>query len=67
MSENLVETCNELGNLQREYRDYVAKNGFDYQEYVNPKPGSFMERYKARLAELNSALGSKPLEYYPES
>ena len=42
--------------LQNEFRDYVAKNGFDYGEYCAPAPGSFYEKYKQRWIELTHAI-----------
>ncbi len=42
--------------LQNAYRNYVAQNGFNYQEYLSPAPGSFYDTYRRRLEEINTVL-----------
>jgi hypothetical protein len=46
-----IEQDNELVaahlKLQKEFRDYIEKNGFDYAEYSSPSPGSFYETIKS--------------------
>lgn len=51
--------------LQNEFRDYIAKNGFDYGEYSAPKPGSFYDTYRKRWIELTHAM-TKPLHTVKE-
>ena len=46
--------------LQNELRAYIAKNGFDYGEYLAPKPGSFYDTYRKRWLELTHTM-TKPL------
>ncbi|WP_127478594.1 hypothetical protein [Sulfurivermis fontis] len=64
MSENLDAIKQEMIQLETEYLAHINKNGFSYREYANPPAGSFMEKYKKRMAELTAASGVKPLEYY---
>ncbi|RCX28324.1 hypothetical protein [Thioalbus denitrificans] len=56
MSVDKVALIRERIELQNAYREYVAQNGFDYQEYVCAQPGSFYHTYKTRLAEINAVL-----------
>lgn len=63
MSEDRAALIKERLALQKEYRDYVAKNGFSYQEYVAPPAGSFVEKYHKRLAEIDAVL-SPELHYW---
>ena len=56
MSADKAALVRERIELQNAYRDYVAQNGFDYQQYLSPPPGSFFETYKQRLAEINEVL-----------
>ena len=49
--------------LQNEYREHIAKNGFDYMQYLNPPAGSFYEKYKTRLAEIDAVLAPE-LKYH---
>lgn len=60
---NWQDLVKERAELQREYREYIAKNGFDYKEYVTPEPGSFMEKYKNRTHEIDQTLAPE-LDYY---
>lgn len=46
--------------LQNEFREYVAKNGFDYGQYSAPKPGSFYDTYRKRWLDLTHQI-TKPL------
>jgi hypothetical protein len=64
MSGNIDAIKQEMIDLETEYLAYINQNGFRYQEYSNPPAGSFMEKYKKRMAELTAASGVKPLEYY---
>lgn len=65
MSQDKKALIEERINLQNEYRDYLAKNGFNYEEYLTPPPGSFYERYKRRTAEIDAVLAPE-LHYWPE-
>jgi len=49
--------------LQNEFLAYVKKNGFDYAEYCNPKPGSWMDNYRKRYVEITSVIAPE-LKYY---
>ena len=62
---NWQELVKERAELQHEYREHIAKNGFDYREYVNPPPGSFMEKYKQRTYEIDQTLAPE-LQYSSE-
>lgn len=42
--------------LQREFHDYVEKNGFSFKEYYAPTPGSFYDNYRRRWRELTHAI-----------
>lgn len=53
----------ELAELQKAYQEYIAKNGLDYREYLNPPPGSFLEKYKKRKAEIDAVI-APPLQYW---
>ncbi len=64
MSGNIDAIKKEMIQLEADYTAHVNKNGFSYREYSNPSPGSFMEKYKKRMAELTVASGVKPLEYH---
>ncbi|PKM43920.1 MAG: hypothetical protein CVV05_13840 [Gammaproteobacteria bacterium HGW-Gammaproteobacteria-1] len=64
MSGNIDAIKKEMIQLEADYLAHVNKHGFSYREYSNPPPGSFMEKYKKRMAELTVASGVKPLEYY---
>jgi hypothetical protein len=63
MSQDKKALIEERIKLQNEYRDYLAKNGFDYEEYLTAPPGSFYERYRKRLAEIDAVL-SPELDYW---
>jgi hypothetical protein len=56
-----LEAAQELAELQRAYAVHNREHGFNYAEYVNPPPGSFVEHYKRRCAELTKQLGARPL------
>ena len=60
---NWQELVKERAELQREYREYIAKNGFDYKEFVNPSPGGFYEKYKKRTKEIDDVLAPE-LDYF---
>lgn len=64
MNENIDALKTEMATLEQEFLAYVHKNGFNYQEYVDPPAGGFMERYHTRMAELAAAVGVAPLHYY---
>jgi len=64
MSENRDALAKERLQLQNEYREYNARNGFDYRAYLNPPPGHFYQRYKQRIAEIDAVLAPE-LKYYP--
>ena len=42
--------------LDRQYREYIARHGFNYREFIDPSPGSFIDLYKRRTAELDAIL-----------
>lgn len=56
MSQDRDALIRERIELQNAYRDYVARNGFDYSEYVSPPPDSFFDRYRRRVAEINAVI-----------
>lgn len=64
MSGNLDAVKLEMAKLEEDFLAYINKHGFSYREYVLPEAGSFMDKYKQRMAELAAASGVKPLEYY---
>lgn len=49
--------------LQNEFSQYVANNGFSYEEWLNPPAGSFFESYKKELDEINAQIAPE-LGYY---
>ncbi|KPJ91822.1 MAG: hypothetical protein AMJ53_10655 [Gammaproteobacteria bacterium SG8_11] len=51
--------------LQKEFRDYIAKHGFDYAEFSSPSPGSFYADYRKRKAEIDAVIAPE-LKYYSE-
>lgn len=48
--------------LQNTFKEYNEKNGFSYEEWVNPPAGSFYEGYKKKLDEINDQM-APPLTY----
>ncbi|EEZ79615.1 MAG: hypothetical protein HN828_04385 [Candidatus Thioglobus sp.] len=48
--------------LQNTFKEYNEKNGFSYEEWVNPPAGSFYEGYKKELDEINDQM-APPLTY----
>ncbi len=56
MSDHKEALTQERLELDRQYREYIAKNGFNYREYIAPSPGSFTDRYKRRAAEIDAVL-----------
>jgi hypothetical protein len=48
--------------LQNSFKEYNEKNGFSYQDWVNPPSGHFYESYKNELNEINDQM-APPLEY----
>lgn len=42
--------------LQNDMREYVRQHGFNYGEYIAPKPGSFFESYRRRWSELTRSI-----------
>lgn len=48
--------------LQAEFSDYKDKNGFSYQEWLNPPTGHFYEGYKKAIDEINNKM-APPLAY----
>lgn len=56
MSADQSQWIKEHLELQREFKEYVDKNGFDYAAYCGPAPGSFYERYRKRWAEVTNKL-----------
>lgn len=48
--------------LQNSFKEYNEKNGFSYEEWVNPPAGHFYEGYKRDLDEINSKM-APPLQY----
>jgi len=64
MSGNLDALKLEMVKLEEDYLAYISKHGFSYRDYAMPPAGSFMEKYKKRMAELTAATGVKPLEYF---
>ena len=49
--------------LQREFREYIDKNGFDYGEYCSAPPGSFYEKYRKRFKEISEVVAPE-LKYH---
>lgn len=48
--------------LQGEFKEYTDKNGFSYEEWVNPATGSFYEEYKKKLSDIDNQMAPK-LQY----
>ncbi len=48
--------------LQNSFKDYTAKNGFSYEEWINPPAGSFYESYKKDLDAINEQIAPE-LQY----
>ncbi len=48
--------------LQNTFKDYTAKNGFSYEEWINPPAGSFYETYKKDLDAINEQIAPE-LQY----
>jgi hypothetical protein len=48
--------------LQGEFNDYKEKNGFSYQEWLNPPSGHFYESYKKEMDTINNKM-APPLSY----
>ena len=42
--------------LDLKYREYIARHGFNYREYIAPSRGSFTDRYKQRIAAIDAVL-----------
>lgn len=51
MSSKHEQLIHEHVKLQREFMDYVHKNGFDYGAYSAPSPGSYYDTYRKREKE----------------
>lgn len=56
MSEDREALARERVELDRRYREYIATHGFNYREFVDPSPGSFIDLYKRRTAEIDAVL-----------
>ncbi|SCZ62389.1 hypothetical protein [Thiohalomonas denitrificans] len=63
MSENRAELVKERIKLQESLREHIAKNGFDYREYVNPPADSWVGQYQKRIKEIDDVL-SPELQYW---
>ena len=48
--------------LQKSFKEYNEKNGFSYEDWVNPPAGHFYEGYKNDLAAINKKM-APPLQY----
>ena len=48
--------------LQKTFKEFNEKNGFSYEEWVNPPAGHFYEGYKAELDAINDQM-APPLQY----
>lgn len=48
--------------LQKSFKEYNEKNGFSYEDWVNPPAGHFYEGYKQELSEVNNQM-APPLQY----
>lgn len=56
MSASHAELVRERIKLQQEMREHFRDEGFDYEAYLNPPPGSWMERYHQRIREIDAIL-----------
>lgn len=56
MNETRAELVKERLQLQQEMREHFAKEGFDYPTYLNPPPGSWLERYNERIKAIDAVL-----------
>lgn len=54
--EHRAQMVKEHLELQKEFMDYVGKNGFDSAAFYSPQPGSFFERYRKRWEEISLAI-----------
>lgn len=52
MSSTHEDLIQEHIKLQREFMDYIHKNGFDYGAYSAPTPGSYYDTYRKREREI---------------
>jgi len=48
--------------LQKSFKEYNEKNGFSYEDWVNPPAVHFYEGYKNDLAAINEKM-APPLQY----
>ncbi|NYT52279.1 MAG: hypothetical protein H0A74_01665 [Candidatus Vesicomyosocius endoextente] len=48
--------------LQNTFKDHTKVNGFSYKDWINPPAGSFYEKYKKELDEINNEM-APPLTY----
>ena len=48
--------------LQAGFSAYNEKNGFSYQEWLNPPTGHFYESYKKEMDDINTKM-APPLAY----
>lgn len=53
------ELIQEQIKLQKDFLDYVHKNGFDYGAYCASTPGSYYETYRKRLREIREQLAAR--------
>lgn len=56
MSVDKAALSKELAELQKAHQEYVAQNGPDYRKYINPPPGSYLEKYRQRKKEIGAVL-----------
>jgi hypothetical protein len=48
--------------LQNSFKEYNEKNGFSYEDWINPPTGHFYEGYKSELNAINEKM-APPLQY----
>lgn len=61
-SKELNELSAERIKLQVAFSNYNDKNGFSYQEWLNPPTGHFYEGYKKEMDDINNKM-APPLSY----
>lgn len=62
VNEKMNELSAERIKLQKSFTDYNIKNGFSYEEWVNPNSDHFYADYKEKLAIIDNQM-SPALQY----
>ena len=58
MAATATELVRELVKLESDYRDYSRSPEFKLAEVWHPMPGGFLEKYQARVKELQKEIAS---------